>query len=167
MQPMNGILVLTLAFSLQSTVSAASQEARELVRCETAGGYSCGHPDAGLAWGGCLELEQDGEYLLVPHIGDARSVPSWEEVDQGLEVLLTYNRCQRDATCHEIEVRAERHTNDVRLVGQNRWRDYSLELPVRFRATDPPILATEVERYLGAVHVFFWRCPARLSNLGF
>lgn len=165
---MNKILVVTLALSLQSTTAAANQEARGLVRCERAGGYVCTHPDdPNIPWEGCIETESDGRYLLIPRLGYAGLVPLWEDADQEeLRMLLTYERCRSDGTCDEIEVRAERHlSRDVRLVGQSSSRDYSLELRAAFRATDPPILATEVERFLGAVNVLFWNCPATLVHL--
>ena len=161
---MNKILVITLALSLQSTAAAANQEARDLVRCEEAGGYACTHPDEpNIPWEGCVETKPDGSYLLIPRLGYAGLLPSWEDADQ--EELLTYERCRNDAACREIEVRVERDASrDVRLVGENRWRDFSLELRAAFRPTDPPILATEVQRFLGQVYVRFWSCPATLVH---
>ena len=168
-------LAVTLVLLTQSALAAqgalaASQVARELVRCERSGGSICRSPDdPGLSSldPGCTDNQPDGEYLLVPRIGPADSVPTWEQVDQeNPERTSTYKRCGKDRNCHEIEVRAERvGAREVRLVGQNRWRDYSLELRSAYYATDPPIPAIEVQRFLGTVIIAFWRCPATLSYM--
>ena len=145
---------------------APNQEARQLARCERTGGYLCTHPDAAIRWSGCTETAPGGEYLLIPRLGTVDLVPSWEDADQAEHrMLFTYFRCRSAGDCHEVEVRAERSLRDVRLVGQGRWRDYSLGMRAAVRATDPPILATEVQRFLGSVYLTFWTCPATLVHV--
>ena len=153
--------VLVLALVALSAPPATAQI------CERTGGYSCHHPDdPHLPWSGCIETASDGEYLLIPRLGAVDLVPSWEDADQAEHrMLFTYLRCRSAGDCHEVEVRAERSVRDVRLVGQGRWRDYSLEMRAAVRATDPPIVATEVQRFLGSVYVTFWTCPATLVHV--
>ena len=140
----------------------------EPVRCEMSAVWSCSADGYGI-WPdqSCTALRVDGEYLLVPRIGDPYTVPYWDAVDQDSRAAgSTYARCQRNGDCWDVEVRAERvGASNVRLVGQGRWRDYTLQVEIAEYSMDPPITAVEVHWVLQSVHVSFWRCPASLSYI--
>ena len=90
-----------LALSLQRSVAAAYRQARELVRCEeVAGGHTCTHPDDPYPPNGCDENAPDGSYLLIPRLGYAGLLPSWEDADQ--EELLTYQQCSKDSDRYKV-----------------------------------------------------------------
>ena len=138
----------------------------ESVRCEMSAVWSCSADGYGY-WPdqSCTALRVDGQYLLVPRIGDPYTVPSWDAVDQDSRApRSTYARCQSDGACRDVEVRVERiNESDVRLVGQGSWRDYTLQVETAEYSMDPPITVVEVQWVLQSVHVSFWRCPASLS----